>query len=494
MKKVFSEGMKYAKDNAPWFFPPQKLCDLQSDLVQKANDPQTLMWAVNMSNPTVDSAFDSPEPIKPGKELQASVPNFTIAPVSWYFFVGNCGSVSFCIMFFRRSLANVDSTDTPLYTWMLSGGYSYDKQPWVSIPVEWVNMNYISPAPNQPPQSATFTLSSENYSFGSMTPLEYFVNLKFTDINGGKHSFSTLMRARTSPVQQFPGACGGCDNGRGSLYLCLPDLDISLSIDERSPIQGKGWIDIQTAPMPLPSTTGFYNQAFSTVTKTLGVPASDGWFWGFIQDEESGLRWMYVSFFTKKYTDLCKVGNTLDVQYCNKIKEGMSHPMYPTDFKLKILTVVNLDGTDYPTSYLATLPGGKKVMLRVDTTPGLCLTPTMCDAYEMPATLLEEQGRRVLGTAFIEVNIALDREKWIDRILTWSGGDPKNSHSRTLIKNAMDCKQPFIQVTAAFIMVLIPILAIIGALYYVYKGKDDRGRRTKIALLFVLIILIFYSV
>ena len=508
LKSLYKEGIDYAKNKAPWFFPPiEDAISQQLQLVQKAPDLTTFMAAVNLSNPTFQGAFDTPVPIPQNNLLSTTPPQWGSGAFGWYFFVGNFGltddPISYCFTFFRCEVAPPGAVTLKnrgnAVAWFIGGGYGKNEQDWVTVPYEYIQMNYT------PLTYSTFTLEGKGEKYigdcylKTTEPFVFTFNINFTDLDGNSHSVQSVSQSLVPPQQAGDrGYISYGFPGLASLYWSYTDMDVTAVIDGKTYYGGKGWMDHQTMKIAgvkafVPGST-VNHQALFTVLKTISGPANNqGWTWNMIQDLESGIQYMIATRLPKGYHDnpsSFQPGLKLKETICNMYKDGAPYikPEGCKDLVIEISKVQVANGHSYPLEINFTLPGGKKVISRTVSGLNLFTNNAAQISCESPGILYDESGQKQIGYSLLELNGPLTRSEVITKALKLSGGDPSSQTQVSILNKAATGYQPTSRKIVAFLIVFMPLILLVVFIWLIFHSK--KGRWDRFGLVVVVILLL----
>jgi len=491
LKSLFTKGMKYAqkKFSSPFFTANDKLCDYQLELANKAQDLTTFMNAVWIGNQTFTSAFDDPQSICDGCELKYTGVQFGVGNVGWYFIYGVSGNYVYNITLFRVEVAPpsvVDFDRSEAVRWYVMGGYGEIGGDFINIQNEAIYMKY-----NQPTYSTFSLVGKGNFvdcTFFSQFPMQFVMNLAFTDTSGASHTLGINLSANTRPLKNYPNACL-CGPGAGTFYYSYTDVTTTMSVNGVQGGNGKGWIDHQL--MKFGPLNGWYLPALQTAMNVLKPRISSGWLWFSIVDEESGIQYMLSHSLSDFYEKTIKVGNNISIQLVNVYKEGVAY-IYPTDTTMDarqtdvvLLETFNRNGINLPAKYKITLPGGKRVIAKMISGPNVY--PNALAPCENVGYLYDESGERVIGIVLLEANLYLTNRQLSERNIQQAGGDMTDTDKVNLVLEGFTNPQTMWQKTLAFLVFLYPIWVLLLVLWFVYRQKEDRHIRLMFSILVVVI-------
>ena len=515
IKALFAKGIQHAKDHFPsgLFSRNDALCDYQLSLVNKAQDLTTLMNAIGLPNPVLQTAFKGPKSIPRGSEIQYNPMQFGIGNVGWYFNYGVAGDTCFVMSVTRNEIAppcvieeeKIDPSEA--VRWTIGGGFGKVGGPWYNFPGEAIYMKYSQPTfstfslvgGGTQITNAMFSTRQADPSLPDTNPMQFTMSINFISPADNKpHSLSVEMISNAPPVPNVPNSCGGCTNNLGSMYYSFTDMDILLTADSSKEQTGKGWIDHQLFKKGIPRS--LMAQAQASVLNTLLRPISGGWLWFAIQDYESDTQYMLCHFFiTKFYKDAIKLNENIPMQLVNVYKKGQTHfsptrtDMDTSDLEVKMVKTINVNGLDLPAEYNIILPGGKPVIFTLASSPDQYLVPAA--PYENPALLYDaaDTGKtKPIGIGIIEANGYFTNDESAQRYIQAAGGDVTDQTALSMISKVLSPNTPQTgwQRFAAFLIVLIPLWLIIISLVFVLHSKKDRRNRLMLA---VALLLIFYG-
>jgi hypothetical protein len=224
---------------------------------------------------------------------------------------------------------------------------------------------------------------------------------------------------------------------------------------------------------------------------------NNGWLWFAIQDVESNTQYMLTHHYIKNYSEINK-GDNLDTDMVNVYRNGVAYynptkvDMDSGDLNIILTETIQVSGVNIslPSSYNITLPGGKKVVLKICTAPNVYLGSAIA-SYETPALLYSEDGKTVIGSGLIEANMYLEKDVLAKRFISLAGGNPDDRSEYNTVYNAMDSKKSFGKLLLAFIIVFIPLWIIITLIVFVVKEKEPNRRKNRL-MLAIALFLIFY--
>lgn len=496
IKNLFSKGMTYAnsKYKGILFDRQNELSNYQLSLVNQATDLTTLMNAIWLGNVNKvwTTAFKAPQPICTGCELGYTAIQFGVAHVGWYFLYGIAGSLCFNLSFYRLEIAPSEVVEKEYpnlqkgeaVRWCVLGGYGTtgNNPVWYSIPLEWIHLNYSEPS------YSTFSLEGlgtniKNVSLSSTTPMNFQVNIGYNDTENKSHTLQVNMTANTPPTANVPNSCE-CGFGLGSFYYSYTTMSVDISADGVTSNGGSGWIDHQLIKNGVANS--LYGQSLQTVANVLSKSLTPGWLWTTIQDQQSGLQYMFTHFFGKKYfTDDIVVNQNISNSMINVYKQGVpyfnptSSDMDSGDLQMVMTKTISYNGMNMPASYNITLPGGKEVVLTIATAPNVY--PSSFAPYETPAYLYDKSGN-IIGTGLIEANFYLDNETLAKRMVSAAGGT-----NYMIVYNAMTKSQKLYQKMLGFFIVLSPLILILSAFWFIFKNKEHRKNKFFLCLALLLI-------
>jgi len=506
MKILFKEGMDYAKENFSSLFYTfdEKLANYLLDLADKAPDMTTLFNVVFMASNVKawSSMFTAPKLLPTGYELQHTGVQFGVGPVEWYFLFATATDADgkqygVNITFFRLDIApphvikkaNLDPSTA--CCWGIMGGYGTNDS-WIGIPsLKWFPMQYTETSYSTFILKGSEPQNNMNFVLQSIIPMQFDVLIEFNDSNNQKQSIRANMVATAPPQANFPYACQ-CGYGLGTMYYSYTDMLVNLSINAGANMSGQGWIDHQLIKGGI--VDGLYMQASQLVADTLSKQKSGGWLWFALQDNQTGIQYMFLhKFGDKDFVDDIKPNKNIPLDIINVYKKGVPYffsdapSIRAEDTRVEMVESVEVPSLNLslPTKYKITLPGGKKVFLKNFTQPNIY--PCAFASYETPANLYDETGN-IIGRGLIEANFYLDAHTMFKRYIEAAGGDPTNKKHLDLLLYAN--KQSGIRKFLAFIIFLIPLWIIIAGLVYILHKND--GERHKRAIVAIIVIIAAY--
>jgi hypothetical protein len=485
IKTLYKVGMDYARNNySSVFYTKQNdLCDYQLKLVDQATDLTTLMNAVSIPNRTWSTCFNAPKNLCCGCELSKTGIQFGVGTIEWYFFYGTAENYVFNLSFFKQEIAppqvvTIDPSEA--VRWNIVGGYGTINPPaWYAINSEYIYMKYTQPT------YSTFSLQGSgnniNATLSSPNPMQFACNLQFNDSTNTQRTFSFVLNANTQPSPAFPKSCL-CGLGLGTMYYSYTDMNVNFIADGKTST-GKGWLDHQLIKNG--TVTGWYNQSLETVSNIFNKKKSPGWLWTSIQDNETGLQYMLVYFFNKKYyQDSISLNDDIQVTILNEYNKGVTNfsPEYISDFSMQMTETVNIPSMNInlPSSYKITLPGGKKVILKTVASPNVYTNVNA--SYECPSALFDSTGTKQIGTGLIEANVYFTNEVYAQRMIKFAGGDTTDQTSLNIVLDSLENKQTTWQKFLAIITALIPVWLIITLIFFVFYKKKDMLIKTVISI------------
>ncbi len=511
MKNLFRKGMSYAKDNfsSAFYSFDDNLANYVLNLADNAPDTTTLFNAIFMASHVKawSSLFTAPKLLPPGYEFQHTGIQFGVGPVEWYFFYGLTGTpgvneTGLNLTFFRLDIAppavvkemGIDPSNA--CCWGIMGGYG-TKEKWTGIPaMEWFPMKYVQP------DYATFSLTGKGTNVSatleSLIPMQFSVNVSFLDSNSQAQTIKAKLIALTPPTANFPYACQ-CGYGLGTMYYSYTNMSLTMGLNGSPEMVGQGWIDHQLLKSGI--VDGFYMQAIQSASQTLVKQKSGGWLWFAVQDNQTGLQYMFMhKFGTKDFKDDIRLNEDIRLDLVNVYKEGVPYffpeakSMKASVTKIKMVETIQVPelNLSLPSKYKITLPGGKKIVLENITAPNIY--PCSFASYETPAHVYDELGN-LIGQGLIEANFYLDEKTLFKRYIASAGGDPEEPGKVDLLLNASTPSgfRKFL----AFCVFLTPLWIFAVALIYVFR-KDDGMRHKRLftavlVIIFATIIVNIYS-
>jgi len=498
IKNLYAQGVAYVKkkNSSPLFTKEDKYLDYVSSLVNKATDLTTLMSAIWMSNYSKywSSSFNAPKNVPSDKLLQHTGIQFGYGGQGWYFFSGVAETVTYNLTFFRVEIAppqvvadaGIDPSEA--VRWWVLGGYGTIPAPnspsvWNSIASELIYMKYTQNS------SSTFTLTGSGNNVGatisSSVPMTFNLDLNWK--NTSNHTMQIVMNALAPPSPNFLNACQ-CGFGLGNWYYSYTNMNVQVSVENGKVQTGRGWVDHELIKPGI--ANNYTMQALQVLTNT---SASPGWLWFSIQDDQTGLQYMFSHPFGKQvYADGVKLNQNITADIVNVYKDGATYinptrtDMDQADLKIQMIETVSVPslGLNLPSKYNITLPGGKEVVLEIATAPNV-YTSTFA-SYETPAILYDTMQNRI-GQGLIEANFYLDNPTLAKRYIIAAGGDPNDSDQYNLVLNTLDGKPSGWQKFLALMIVLIPFWLLLLALVFILHKKSGRSTRIGLAIAFLLI-------
>lgn len=491
LKDLYKKGMEYARTKDFLLYSSNtSLCDYQLSLALQAKDLTTFMNAVWIPNPQWSNLFNAPKAVKCGTEIQYTGIQFGVGSLEWYFFYGIAGDYCYNLSFFKQEIApphivkslGIDPSEA--VRWNVVGGCGkISDQSWYNINSEYIYMKYTQPS------YSTFTLEGSGEGItvllSSVSPMKFNIALTFKDRDTkANHTLNVIMLANSPPSPNFPNACE-CGLGLGTMYYSYTDVSSIISLDSPNTFTGTSWIDHQLVKPGI--VNNWYWRALSTVQNVISKNKTAGWLWTSIQDWESGIQYMLVHYFGKKYYIEDVFENTIiPFQLINVYKKGETYSKDEIDTEDFSCVMTETIG-GLPKKYKIVLPGGKNVMLSIATSPNIYNTPGM--SYECPAILTDSSGKQI-GIGLIEANLYITNEVFAKRLINSAGGDSNNKDNVGIVLTGIEGNQTVFQKFLAFIIVLIPLWIILGALLYVLYGKDSIGSDRKHRLIISIIILL----
>jgi hypothetical protein len=493
LKALFKKGMDHAKKNysSVFFDKREDLCDYQVELAMKAPDLTTFMNAVWMNNNTFASAFWDPHAICNGCELANTGVKFGVGNIGWYFLYGVTSGYVYNITLFRLEVAPPDCVDferSEAVRWGVMGGYGKVGGAWNQLQPEWIYMKYTEPS------YSTFTLEGKgntmSVSFGSVVPMQFYFDISFTDTKNEKHTIASTLTCNTPPTKNFPGSCY-CFNGAGTFYYSYTDISISFIANNAPPSLGMGWIDHQL--MKSGPLKGWWKQSLQTVTGLLSPKQTSGWLWTSVQDQESGLQYMFTIPLIKYYKGNIKVNKKMVPAAINVYEKGVAHikptstTMNSSDVEIHMLETFSANGVDLPAKYRIVLPGGKVVILKM--VSGANVYPNAVAPSEQPAFLYDSEEKKVIGSGLIEANLYLTSDQLASRMIQQAGGNSKDKNKVKMLSSMISGDQSAGQKVLGVFALLTPLWILLLALLFVLYSKEQR--HTRLMLSIVLLMLIY---
>ena len=503
LKKYFIEGINESKKFSSLFYSSnKKLADYQIALAKKATSLNTFMNTVFIGsiNGAWVNMFKAPKPICTGCELENTKIHFGVGSTGWYFLCGTAGNIGFNFNIMRQEVAppkivekyGLEPSET--VRWCISGGFGkIGESTFYNTLSDWVYLKYTQYS------ESTFKLEggvpTTQLSLSTVKPMNFTFNITFVDTTGKKHDLSIMLSANTPPEGNYPNSCQYCQDGIGNFYYSYTNMDVVLTADNEKTQYGKstGWIDHQLWKSSYTDTT--YSQALIYLLGSISNRLNNGWLWFAIQDTESNAQYMLTHHYKKDYSEINR-GDNLDADMINVYRNGVPHytptrtDMASSDMNITLDSTIKISGLniDLPASYNITLPGGKKVVLKICTAPNVYRNMAIA-SYETPALLYREDGKTVIGSGLIEANMYLSQEILAKRFISLAGGNPENSEEYNTVYNVIQRKKSGWKLFLAFLIVLIPLWVIIALLIFSLRRKE--GRRNRL-LFSVAVFLIFY--
>lgn len=478
LKKLYKDGMNYAIKNESWFLPSKKdVVDYQLELADKATDLTSFLSAVSIYNWSWNSSFNSPKPIKNEDILKTTNYQFGNSPIGWYFLVGNCETIAYCITIIRCEIAcsnvvkksGIKPEDAVL--WCVCGGYGTNNN-WITIPYTILQMDYKKES------YSTFKMEGipdkiiTKCQFGSDIPMQFYLKLDFIDDKNNKHSIDTRLIARGPPLPNAKNACLGCGAGLGSMYWSYTHPSVTLNLNNKT-YKGNGWIDHQTFKTgglnnPLANMLACIKLGISKKTPTLT------WTWMYLQDEIEGKQYMISHTFDKPNLKSYFVkGYVIDIDkpVCNVYKDSVSHiGKCINKIKIEVLSATLINNSNYPTSYKITINSKKVFITKADFGSNTFINSSLQDSYEIPANLYDKNNKRI-GQGFLEINGAFPKSDWIDRIIKYTNADP---NKKDLLLKSTDLTPPasrvFVALLPFIVYFILCIVSIIIAIILIYRN------------------------
>jgi hypothetical protein len=505
LKKYFIEGLEESKKFSSIFYPTNKtLSDYQISLAKKSTSLNTFMNTVFMGsiNGAWINMFDAPKSICDGCELENTKIHFGVGTTGWYFLCGTAGDIGFNFNIMRQEIVppkiskkyGLDKSET--VRWCISGGFGkIGDTVFYNTLSDWIYMKYTQYS------ETTFKLSGScpttDLTFETIKPMTFNFTLNFVDTTGKTHNINILLSGNSSPEGNYPNSCQVCQDGIGNFYYSYTDMDIIVTADSGKTQYGKktGWIDHQFWKSSY--VKGVYSQALVYLLNSISNRINNGWLWFAIQDVESNTQYMLTHHYIKNYSEINK-GDNLDTDMVNVYRNGVAYynptkvDMDSGDLNIILTETIQVSGVNIslPSSYNITLPGGKKVVLKICTAPNVYLGSAIA-SYETPALLYSEDGKTVIGSGLIEANMYLEKDVLAKRFISLAGGNPDDRSEYNTVYNAMDSKKSFGKLLLAFIIVFIPLWIIITLIVFVVKEKEPNRRKNRL-MLAIALFLIFY--
>lgn len=496
IKSLYTKGVSYAKKkyNSPFFDRDDNMFELQQQLVNQATTITEVMNAIWMPNSTWSTRFKSPKAICDGCELDYTGIQFGTGHIGWYFLYGVAGNITFQVSFFRLEIAppevikNEMIDPSEAVRWIVLGGFGQlgGIGTWYTIPAEWVYLKYTQPT------SSTFSLAGTgtnvNVSFSSLIPMQFDLNLSYSDTNKNPHTLIVHMTAISPPSPNFKNSFSG-GAGLGTFYYSYTNMNITISADNSELQQGSGWIDHQFLKTGVADTV--YVQALQTLASLISKNITGGWLWISIIDNESGLQYMIVHFFgTKFYADDVKINTRLRLDIINVYKNGVAY-FKPTqkgmnyrDCKVVPIQTTLVNGVNLPSKYNIVLPGGKQCILSLAGQPNVY--PTATAPYENPS-ILYDLNMKTIGIGIIEANGYFTNDVYAQRELAQAG--ETGEISLDIVKKSIEKPQSTWQKIFGVLTALLPLWIILLIIFFVLIKKDKRKVRLWIVLCVVLIVI-----
>jgi hypothetical protein len=477
------------------------LCDYQINLAQKAQDLNTLMNAIFISNsnkPFV-SYFKNPKEICTGCELANTKVHFGHGSVGWYFIFGIAGNLCFNFSFYRQEIAppkiveeeNIDPSEA--VRWNVSGGFgTIGANPvWYSSQGEWMYLKYIENS------YSSFSLigSSDtgNTSVNFFTDaMSFNITVNFVDTNQTKHALNMQLKGNTPPLGNYPNSCQYCFYDIGNFYYSYTDMDVIIKADNlpEQSASNSGWVDHQFLKNSY--ATNLSLRAMSILFK---YKQQNGWLWFAVQDKETGIQYMFNVFYDDTYSDI-KLNKKLSIDMINVYREGVVH-YKPTntaysykDCEIILLETVNTAYGNLPSKYSITLPGGKKTILKIATAPNIYENIAI-KSYETPAYLYDQSEQNIIGTGLIEANLYLSRDTLTKNFISLAGGNSSNADEYNIIYDVLSNKISTYHKFLAVLVLLFPIFILFFAILFTFYKKENIKPRLCIS---IVLLLLFYGI
>ena len=144
--------------------------------------------------------------------------------------------------------------------------------------------------------------------------------------------------------------------------------------------------------------------------------------------------------------------------------------MDKNDCKITLTQTFTSNMTNLPAAYNITLPGGKKVVIKMASGPNVY--PTVFAPSENPAFLYDETGSRIIGIALLEANIYMTNKQIAERYVRLGGGNPNNKKEVEIIENSLRNSQTWQQKLLAFLYLLLPVFILLAAIIFIFYRKD----------------------
>lgn len=495
LKTLYKKGVEYARTqfNSPLYTENKSLTNYQMKLIEKAPDITTFMNCFWIPNLMFQNAFEDPKQICNGCELKYTGVRFGVGSMGWYFIFGIAGNYVYNFTLFRLDVCppyvlekeNIPRSEAS--RWFVCGGYGEVNGNFYKMQNEAIYMKY-----NQPTYS-TFGLegsgNSYNCRFGSQVPMQFYFSVDFTDTDGKSHSVTINLRANTPPLPNYKNACL-CAPGAGAFYYSYTDVWSNISVNGSEPSVGTGWIDHELFKMGI--LKSFRLQALNTVLSTFNKTETQGWIWIPIVDKESGIQYMLTHHLKEFYYKSIKPNNTYSLDIVNVYNKGVAYisptssDMDSRETSITLTSTFQANDLNLPAGYKITLPGGKKVIAKIASSPNVY--PSIFAPTENPAFLYDETGQKIIGIALLETNVYLTYKQIAKRAVQFCGGDPNNNEEVEIMYSGFIVNQTWGQKLLAYLYLLIPVFLILFAVIFVLYRKDNRYTRLMFSIALLLII------
>jgi hypothetical protein len=484
LKNLFLEQLDYISENDTILQPAnQEQLNILRDAAKKVTTITQLGALLMVPKTNANAGF---KPIAPFDKdaLYYTQLQFYRSNIEWYFMYGNCQDFAFTFIIFAIPICNetiakkYNMTGNQVTIYSLSGGFGQKGGPWSTIPYMFCQANYqvasqamfswtgIFDTNSSPIKSASLTSNSVGEFDINITWAPYSA-LDKTDLVG----IQATLFSPNGPFLNGPKGCCPCIAGLGTSYYSYVFMNIPKAMVGllRSPMianSGIGWFDHQWLQ-------GGMVHDDPTIAATLNLknyfktPVVTRWFWLTMQDIQNNVQYMT----SVMLSDVLTSGTNMEVDTKSTIKYNATDgPKYLSSdtTTVKILATTTVNGVVFPTKHQITINEGDKqtvYILQANYGNSIVYLPGGTLNWEGSGILYGQDGKTILGNAFLEANQLESEDSLLQTIGSIAGID-KNNYDKFSLKNS---KVPGFVVFLSLMWFIFLIIVYIFIFWCIYK-------------------------
>lgn len=488
LKNLFLEQLDYISENDTILQPAnQDQLKILKDATKKVTTFTQLGALLMVPKTNSNAGFKPIEPFDKDALYYTQL-QYDRGGLDWYFMYGNCQNFAFTFIIFVIPVCNpiiakkYNMTGNQVTLYNLSGGFGQKGGPWTTIPYMFCQANY------QVISQATFnwtgifdskTSPIKSASLISNAVGEFEIDIEWTPYNSNDMTdlvgIKATLYSPNGPFLNGPKGCLPCIAGLGTSYysyvfMNIPTSSVGLLRTPMTANSGIGWFDHQWLQ-------GGMVHDDPTIAATLNLknyfktPVPTRWFWLTIQDVKNNVQYMISVILS----DILTSGTNMVFNTNNTVKyNSIDGPKYLSSdtTTVKVLETTTINGVVFPIKHQITINEGDYqtiYILQANFGNSIVYLPSGVMNWEGSGILYGQDGKTILGNAFLEANQLEDENTLLQTVCSTAGIDKNNCNKFSLENSRVPGFVVFLSLMW-FIFLIVVYLFIFWCIYKLIKG------------------------